>query len=39
MATTQNKITTISIRALEEQLTLIDKAAFCLKKTRTEFML
>ena len=39
MATTQNKITTISIRALDEQLTLIDIAAFCLKKTRTEFML
>ena len=39
MATTQNIITTISIRALEEQRTLIDKAASRLNKTRSDFML
>ena len=39
MATTQNKIAPISICALEEQRTLIDKAASCLNKTRSDFML
>lgn len=39
MATAQNKIAPINIRALEEQRTLIDKAASRLNKTRSEFML
>ena len=39
MATTQNKIAPINIRALEEQRTLIDKAASRLNKTRSDFML
>jgi len=39
MATTQNKITTISICALEEQRTLIYKAASRLNKTCSDFML
>jgi len=39
MATAQNKIAPINIRALEEQRTLIDKAASRLNKTRSDFML
>jgi uncharacterized protein (DUF1778 family) len=36
MATAQNKTAPINIRALEEQRTLIDKAASCLNKTRSK---
>ena len=39
MATAQNKIAPINIRALEEQRSLIDKAASSLNKTRSDFML
>ena len=39
MVTAQNKIAPINIRALEEQRTLIDKAASRLNKTRSDFML
>lgn len=39
MATAQNKIAPINIRALEEQRMLIDKAASHLNKTRSDFML
>ena len=39
MATAQNKIAPINIRALEEQRALIDKAASHLNKTRSDFML
>lgn len=39
MATSQNKIAPINIRALEVQRALIDKAAASLKKTRSDFML
>ncbi len=39
MATAQNKIAPINIRALEEQRALIDKAASTLNKTRSDFML
>ena len=39
MATAQNKVAPINIRALEEQRALIDKAASRLNKTRSDFML
>jgi len=39
MAIAQNKIAAINIRALEEQRSLIDKAASTLNKTRSDFML
>ncbi len=39
MSITQNKIAPINIRALEGQRALIDKAASCLNKTRSDFML
>ena len=39
MATAQNKIAPINIRALECQRALIDKAASRLNKTRSDFML
>jgi len=39
MATAQNKIAPINIRALEAQRALIDKAAASLNKTRSDFML
>jgi uncharacterized protein (DUF1778 family) len=39
MATAQNKIAPINIRALEDQRALIDKAATSLNKTRSDFML
>lgn len=39
MATAQNKIAPINIRALESQRALIDKAATRLNKTRSDFML
>jgi len=39
MATAQNKIAPINIRAQEDQRTLIDKAASSLNKTRSDFML
>ncbi len=39
MATAQNKIAPINIRALEAQRALIDKAASTLNKTRSDFML
>jgi len=39
MATAQKKIAPINIRALEEQRSLIDKAASRLNKTRSDFML
>ena len=39
MATAQNKIAPINIRALEDQRALIDKAASRLNKTRSDFML
>ena len=39
MVTSHNKIAPINIRALEGQRALIDKAAACLNKTRSDFML
>lgn len=39
MASSQNKIAPINIRALEDQRSLIDKAASRLNKTRSDFML
>lgn len=39
MATAQNKIAPINIRAQEGQRILIDKAAASLNKTRSDFML
>lgn len=39
MATAQNKIAPINIRARVEQRTIIDKAASRLNKTRSDFML
>lgn len=39
MASVQNKIAPINIRAQESQRALIDKAASTLNKTRSDFML
>lgn len=39
MSTSQNKTAPINIRAQEGQRALIDKAASCLNKTRSDFML